>query len=123
MANPLGADQRYTTKRSKDQQTNPECAFGLPERRRPFSLLLRWKLLKSESQASLTDDYTETLVAVSRERQIHVSNRLVDLLRVLETDRGAIHSRVLEGEPHGFHAIVVTPLELTATAELHANHT
>jgi hypothetical protein len=68
--------------------------------------------------ASMTE-----IALASRERQIHVPDRFIDFLRVLETDRGAIHSRVLESEPHGFHTIVMTTLELTATAELHANHT
>ena len=41
----------------------------------------------------------------------------------LEADRGAIYPRVLESEPHCFHTIVMTILELTATAQLHADHT
>src|SRR6476620_3717488 len=59
----------------------------------------------------------------SRERQVHVADRLIDLLGVLEADRRGIHSRVLESEPHCFHTIVMIALELTAAAELHADHT
>src|SRR5580700_12050008 len=59
----------------------------------------------------------------SPKRPIHVADRLVNLLPVLEADRRAIHSRVLESELHCFHTIVRTVLELAATAELHADHT
>src|ERR1700728_125205 len=59
----------------------------------------------------------------SCERQIQIADRLVDLLRALEADRDRIHARVLEREPHRSHTIVMTVLELTATAEFHADHT
>src|SRR6476620_5166310 len=72
-------------------------------------------------ESRISDDY-KTLAPTSRERQTHIRNRLVNLLCVLETDRGAIHARVLESEPHGLHTIVMTTLELTAAAELHADH-
>jgi len=39
----------------------------------------------------------------SRKRQVQVADRLVNLLRVLETNRGAPHPRVLKSEPHCFH--------------------
>ena len=58
----------------------------------------------------------------SRKRQIHVADRLVDLLRVFESDRRGIDSCALESEPHCFHAIVMTLLELTASTKLHADH-
>ena len=57
-----------------------------------------------------------------RKRQIHVADGLVDLLRTLEADRGAVHARILESEPHRLHTVVVTILELPAAAQLHADH-
>jgi len=50
----------------------------------------------------------------SRERQVQIADRLVDLPRVLETNRGAVNSGILESELHGFHAVLMTILELTA---------
>ena len=41
------------------------------------------------------------------ERQIQVADSLVDLLRALEADSGAVHARVLESEPDRLHTIVV----------------
>jgi hypothetical protein len=43
-----------------------------------------------------------------RQRQIHVADGLIDLLRALEADRGAVHTRILKSKPHRLHAVVVT---------------
>ena len=56
-------------------------------------------------------------------RQIHVADGLVDLLRAFESNRGAVHAGILESEPDRFHTVVVTILELTSAAQLHADHT
>src|SRR6185295_1473252 len=60
---------------------------------------------------------------LSRKRQIQIGDGLVDLLSILKADRSGIYLRVLESVLHCFHTIIMTVLELTAAAELHANHT
>src|SRR5450631_988027 len=57
------------------------------------------------------------------QRQIQVAYGLVDFLRALEANRRAVHPCILEGKPHRLFAVVVTMVELTATAQFHADHT
>ncbi len=50
------------------------------------------------------------------QRQIHIRNSLVDLLRALEAHRGRVHACILEREPHRLHTIIVAIHELAAAA-------
>src|SRR5271154_5636794 len=81
------------------------------------------------TDGTYTNSNSHELVSVppfpifSRKRQTQIADRLVDLLRVLEADRDAIHSGVLESELHCLRAILMTISELAAPAQLHADHT
>lgn len=64
----------------------------------------------------------QSISCCSRERQVHIADGFIDLLRALEADCSGIYSGVLKRELHGFHAIVVTILELAASAKFHADY-
>lgn len=47
------------------------------------------------------------ILELLRERQVQVVNGFVDLLGILEPHGGGVDFRILEGEAHRFHAVVV----------------
>src|SRR5437764_1228937 len=61
-------------------------------------------------------------VAPLRQREIHVADGLVDLLGAFEAHGRTVHACIPECEPHGFHTVVVTVVELTPAAQLHTDH-